>query len=202
MKTSLWMCVLLPLLALSCADSGPVTVDARWNLTCPADSAAGCGSLAKGTCLGVAGQREIVGAHRQESCTGDPILATCEAVPRSDGTTNISLEVSVLSSNNRVRFGFELSGATIDTVDGTVQETACNVTITEDELAYNIGGCGIETPSMLQPCQLSNIDVTGSSVTLDLECDSLLSSTSDLGFDVGAVGGGPTTIQFANCRGI
>jgi hypothetical protein len=54
---------------------------------------------------------------------------------------------------------------------------------------------------MEQPCQLSNVSVEGSEVVFDLLCDTLLSSTTGLAFNVGAVGGGPTTIRFANCVG-
>ena len=50
---------------------------------------------------------------------------------------------------------------------------------------------------MQQPCQLSDVSVEGSEVSFDVECDSLPS----LGYGVGAVGGGPTTIRFANCIG-
>ena len=54
---------------------------------------------------------------------------------------------------------------------------------------------------MQQPCQLSNVSVEGGDVVFDLECDAVLSDTTGLAFDVGAVGGGPTTIRFANCTG-
>jgi hypothetical protein len=191
------MCVVLPLLALSCADSGgPVSVDAQWNLTCPSGGAAGCGALAEETCLGSVGQRAIVGEYRETACTGDPIIAICEAVERPDGTRIVTLEADVGGN-----FAFELRGATIDIGDGSVQQSACNVTIIEDGLPYDIGGCGSEPPSIEQPCQLSSISVEGNEISFGLECDSLLSSTTDLAFDVGAVGGGPTTIRFGNCTG-
>jgi hypothetical protein len=196
MNKSRLMCVLLSVLALSCAESGgPVQVDARWNLTCPADSAVDCGALAPETCLGVVGQREIVGEHRQEACTGDPIIAICEAVQRADGSRIVSLEANVGD-----KFAFELQGATIDT-GGMVEQAACNVTIIEDQVRYDVGGCGEDPPSMEQPCQLTNVNVEGTDVVFGLECRSLLSSTTAAGFDVGAVGGGPTTIRFANCVG-
>ena len=191
------MCVLLPVLALSCAESGgPVLVDAEWNLTCPAAGGVGCGSLAEETCLGVVGQRAIVGEHRQLACTGDPIVAICEAVERPDGTRIVSLEADVGG-----KFAFELRGATIDAGEGDVEPTGCNVRIIEDQLSYDIGACGTKPPSMEQPCQLSNVLVEGGDVVFDLQCDSLLSSTTGLAFNVGAVGGGPTTIRFANCLG-
>jgi hypothetical protein len=197
MKTSRYMWVLVPLFALSCAESGgPVSVDAEWNLTCPASGGAGCGALAEETCLGIVGQRSIVGTHRQPACTGDPIVAICEAVQNSDGTRDVFLETEVGGD-----FGFQLRGATIDAGDGVVEQTACNVTVIEDGLSYNIGGCGTEPPSMQQPCQLSNVSVEGGDVVFDLECDSVLSDTTGLAFDVGAVGGGPTTLRFANCTG-
>ena len=56
---------------------------------------------------------------------------------------------------------------------------------------------------MAQPCQLSNIATGNGEVSFAIECRSLLSSvTGTSGFDVSAVGGGPTPIQFANCRGL
>jgi hypothetical protein len=196
MKMSRLMCVVLPVLALSCAESGgPVLVDAPWNLTCPADSEVDCGTLAPDTCLGAVGQRAIMGEHRQSACTGDPIIAICEAVQRADGTRIVTLEANVGDT-----FAFELRGATID-ADGVVGPAACNVTIIEDEVSYDIGGCGQEAPSMAQPCELSNVSAEGSEVVFGLECRSLMSSTTGAGFDVGAVGGGPTTIRFANCLG-
>jgi hypothetical protein len=195
MKMSRLMCVLVSVLALSCADSGgPVLVDAQWNLTCPADTGVGCGALAPQTCLGTVGQRAIVGEHRQELC-GYPIVAICEAVQRADGTRIVTLEANIANT-----FAFELRGATID-AEGVVEQTACNVAIIEDGLPYDIGACGTEPPSMQQPCQLSNVSVAGSEVSFEVECDSLLSSTTGQGFDVGAVGGGPATIRFANCVG-
>jgi hypothetical protein len=196
MKMSRWTCVLLPVLVLSCAESGgPVLVDAEWNLTCPADTEVGCGALAPKSCLGTVGQRAIVGEHREPTCTGDPIIAICEAVQRADGTRIVTLEANVGDE-----FAFELRGATVDT-DGGVEQTGCNVTIIEDGLRYDIGACGTEPPSMLQPCQLSDVSVEGSDVVFGLECDSLVSSGSAQAFDVGAVGGGPTTIRLSNCVG-
>jgi len=187
---SLLMCVLLPALLLSCAESGgPVYVDAEWNLTCPADAASCPGAPAK-TCLGTGGQRAIVGEHRQPACTDDPIVAICEAVQHADGTRTVLLRADVGG-----QFAFELSGATIDAGDGIVETTACTVTITEDGLRSANGFCGTEPPSMEQPCQLTNVLVEGTDVSFDVECDSL----SSLGYGVGAVGGGPTTIRFANC---
>ena len=187
---SLLMCVLLPALLLSCAESGgPVYVDAEWNLTCPADAASCPGAPAK-TCLGTGGQRAIVGEHRQPACNDDPIVAICEAVQHADGTRTVLLRADVGG-----QFAFELSGATIDAGDGIVEQTGCTVTITEDGLRSANGFCGTEPPSMEQPCQLTNVLVEGTDVSFDVECDSL----SSLGYGVGAVGGGPTTIRFANC---
>lgn len=196
MKKSRLTCLLLAGLLVSCAESGgPVQVDAPWNLTCPSGGAADCGSLAE-TCLGDIGQRAIVGAHREVACTGDPIIAICEAVDRSDGTRSITLEANLGGD-----FAFELRGATIDPGDGSIEATACNVTITENQVPYDIGSCGQELPSIEQPCQLSEISTEGNEVVFDLHCDSLLSSTTSQAFDVGAVGGGATTIRFSNCVG-
>ena len=196
MKTSRLMCVLLPVLALSCAESGgPVLVDAEWNLTCPRDTEVDCGSLAPETCLGTAGNRTIVGEHGQLACNGDPIIAICEAVQRADGTRIVTLEANVGDE-----FAFELRGATIDT-DGMVEQAACSVTIIEDQVAYDIGGCGQEEPSMEQPCELSEVSVVGSDVVFELECHSLMSSTTEAGFDVSAVGGIQRKIRFGNCVG-
>ncbi len=201
MNTGRLACLLLSVLALSCAqDGGPVLVDAQWNLTCPADSEVGCGSSAE-TCLGSVGQRTILGEHGELACTGDAILAICESVDRADGTRNISLEVNVDRGNRSFpKFAFELE-ARIKAADDSVEN--CNVTITEDEVPYDIGDCGDEPPSMAQPCQLSSISTGNGRVSFAIECKSLLSSVTGTtsGFDVGAVGGGPTTIQFANCRG-
>jgi len=198
MKMTRWICAALALLALSCADSGgPVTVDTQWNLTCPSGGAAGCGALAENTCLGSVGQRVLVGDYRQTACTGDQIIAICEALERSDGKKVVTLEASVGGD-----FGFELSGATIGADDGSLQAAGCNVTIIEDGLPYDLGRCGSEPPSMEQPCQLSDISLEDNEISFGLECASLLSSTTDLAFDVGAVGGGPTTIRFANCAGL
>ncbi len=183
--------------AASCAESSnSVTVDAEWNLICPAGNEVGCGSLAEETCLGDVGQRAIMGARGETSCTGEPIVAACEAVERSNGMRVVFLEASVGGD-----FAFELTGATVDPGDGSMEATACNVTIVEDGLPYDVGSCGEDPPSMEQPCQLSNISTEGGEVVFDLECDALLSSVTGNGFDVGAVGGGPTTIRFNNCDG-
>jgi len=202
MNTSRLAGLLLSVLALSCArDGGPVLVDAQWNLTCPADSEVGCGSLAEETCLGIVGQRSIFGSHGEPACTGDAILALCESVDRSDGTRNILLEVNVDRGNRSFpKFAFELE-ARINAADDSVQN--CNVTITENEVPYNVGDCGEESPSMAQPCQLSSISTGNGAVSFAIECKSLLSSVTGTssGFDVGALGGGPTTVQFANCTG-
>jgi hypothetical protein len=196
---SLWP--VLSVLVMSCADSGgPVAVDARWNLTCPSTGELGCGAPAPNTCLddGVGvNERAIVGEHGQMSCTGEPIIATCEAIDRSTGTS-IRLEVSV--GDRFPDFAFELE-AVIGRDGGLVQPSTCNVTIVEDQLPYDIGTCGTDPPSIEQPCQLSNISVDGSAISFDLQCEGLLSSTTGFGFDVGATGGGPTTIQFLNCSG-
>ncbi|MBT8465978.1 MAG: hypothetical protein HKP36_17025 [Myxococcales bacterium] len=202
LNTSRLLCLFVSILGLSCAEEGgPVLVDAQWNLTCPADSEVDCGSLATETCLGSVGQRAILGVHGELACTGDAILAVCESVDRPDGTRNISLEANVDRGDRSFpKFAFEL-GARIDPADNSVE--SCNVTITEDEVPYNVGGCGEEPPSMAQPCQLSNISTGNGEVSFAIECRSLISSvTGTSGFDVGAVGGGPTPIQFANCRGL
>ena len=190
-------CLLAACLALSCAESGgAVTVDATWNLTCPMDSAVECGSLASETCLGEFGQRAIVGARGSLACDGEPIVAACEAIERANGLQVIFLEASVGAD-----FAFELRGATIDTGDGSVEASECTVTIVEDGLPYDVGRCGTEPPSLEQPCRLTNVSTGNGAVVFDLECHSLISSTTGNAFDVGAVGGGPTTISFSNCDG-
>lgn len=203
MNTSRLVGLLLSVLALSCAqDGGPVFVDAQWNLTCPADTEVGCGSLAAESCLGSVGQRTILGEHGEVACTGDAILAICESVDRADGTRSILLEVNVDRGNRSFpKFAFELE-ARINATNDSAE--SCNVTITENEVPYDIGECGDEPPSMAQPCQLSSISTGNGGVSFAIECKSLLSSVTGTspGFDVGAVGGGPTTIQFANCRGL
>ncbi len=188
--------MLLAALVLSCAqDDGPVLVDAQWNLTCPSGGEIDCAAPAE-TCLGDSGQREIVGEHRQVACTGDPMVVICEAIQRSDGTRVLYLEANISEE-----FAFELRGATVDVGNGSMAPTACNVTIIEDQVPYDVGDCGQDPPSIAQPCQLSNIEISGNELVFNLECDALLSSTTGAGFDVGAVGGGPTTIRFANCTG-
>jgi len=202
MKTSRLACALLPLLALSCAESGgPASVDAQWNLTCPVGSDVECPGAPVETCLGEGGERSIQGSHGQISCTGDPIIVICEAVEDSEGARTVTLEANIAS-----RFALELRGASINT-SGTVEQTGCRVTIIENELPYEIaqmpsafGNCGQESPSAAQPCQLSNVVVEGSDVAFELECDALISLTGQ-GYDVGAVRGGPTTIRFSNCTG-
>ena len=174
MNTSRFVCLFVSILGLSCAEEGgPVLVDAQWNLTCPADSEVDCGTLATETCLGSVGQRAILGVHGELACTGDAILAVCESVNRSDGTRNISLEANVDRGDRSFpKFAFEL-------------------------------GAREEPPSMAQPCQLSNISTGNGEVSFAIECRSLISSvTGTSGFDVSAVGGGPTPIQFANCKGL
>lgn len=184
-------------MSISCAESdGTASVEATWNLTCPIDGAVGCGSLAQDTCLGDGGQRTIDGARGSLACDGEPIVASCEAIERSNGTRVIFLEASVGSD-----FALELRGATVDGGDGSVVASECTVTIVEDGLPYDVGNCGSEPPSMEQPCQLSNVSTEGGDVEFDLFCRSLISSTTENGFDVGAVGGGPTTISFRNCDG-
>jgi len=180
------MCVLVSLLAVSCADSaGPVEVDAQWSLTCPDD--VGCTTPAK-TCLGEGNQRTIVGQHGQQTCTDDPLIASCEAVER-DGARLVFLEVNVGDA-----FAFELRGARIDA--GGPEQAVCTVTIVEDGDAYGrmLGACGEDPPSMVQPCQLSEISAAGGEVSFDLECDALLSTTT--GFDVRG------TFRFSNCTGL
>jgi len=186
------MGVLVSLLAVSCADSGgPVGVDAQWSLACPDD--VGCTTPAE-TCLGQGNQRTIVGQNGQGTCTNDPIIASCEAVERSDGTRLVFLEAHVSD-----RFGFELRGATVDPGDGTREPAACVVTIMEDRHEYGgiemFGACGEDPPSPVQPCQLLNVEISGDELDFDLDCPALLSPTTQVGFDVSA------TIHFSNCTG-
>ena len=180
------------MLVLGCNSGGAtVAVDAEWNLTCPAGSPVGCGSTGD-TCLGTLGQRAIVGSRGEMSCTGDPIVVSCEAVDRSDGTTFVTLQASVGDA-----YALELDAIL---GNGTVEDV-CNVTIVEDEAMYDFGACGTGAPSMEQPCQLTDVSTGNNEVVFGLRCEGLVSTTSGLGFDVAAVGGGPATIRFANCRG-
>lgn len=191
------------MLVLSCAESeGPVLVDAEWNLSCPSGGQVGCASWAQETCIGNGGQRAIVGEHGQPECD-DQIVAICEAVRRADGMRDVTIEANVdRNQGSSPRFAFRLE-VKIDTSDDSVD--LCKLTITEDGSSYGaideLGACGTEEPSIGQPCQLSNISTEGNEVVFDVECDALVNSTTGLAVDVGAVGGGPTTIRFANCTG-
>ncbi len=190
--------LIVGLFVVSCATGeGPVAVDASWNLTCPVDSAVECGARAS-TCLGNSGQRTVVGANGDISCDEQiPIIVDCGAIDRPNGERTIFLETAVGSG-----FAFELRGATVDDGNGGVQAEGCTVTIVEDGLPYDVGDCGPEPPSMAQPCQITNVISENGEVGFDLECRSLISSVTGNGFNVGAVGGGPTTISFSNCRGL
>jgi hypothetical protein len=193
------MLALLPALLFSCADSGPgpVAANAQWNLSCPAGGAVGCAGTPAETCLGVGGQRAVVGTHGQRACTGDPIIALCEAVQDADGTRIVTLEANVGDY-----FAFELHAEVSETGQGPVTE--CDVTIIENQTYYGgmvTGRCGTEEISMDQPCKLTDVSVQGGNVSLGLECDPLINTTTVLAYDVGAVTGGPTTISFANCVG-
>lgn len=200
MKNGRLMCVLLPVLLLSCAESGgPVLVDAEWNLTCPTNSAVDCPGSPADTCLGDGGQRAIVGEHRQPVCDGDSIRAICEAVQSADGTRIVTLEANVADE-----FALKLHAETVETGDGLVEQTDCHITVVEDQTSYGgslLGRCGEDDISMDQPCKISDISVAGSDVSFGLECDSLINGLSEFAYDVGALGGGPTTITFANCVG-
>ncbi len=195
--------LLFAVLALSCAqDGGPVLVDAQWNLSCPSGGQVGCASWAQETCIGNGGQRAIVGENGQPEC-GDAIVAICEAVQRADGMRDITIEANVdRNQGSSPRFAFRLE-VKIDSNDDSVD--LCNVTITEGGSSYGaidkLSACGTEEPSIEQPCQLSNVSTEGNEVVFDVECDALVNSTTGLAVDVGAVGGGATTIRFANCRG-
>ena len=198
-KPSRWLCALLSLLALSCAESGgPVIVDASWNLTCPSSTSAECASWAEDTCLGNQGSRTIAGAHGEMSCNDvDPIIATCEVVER-DGLTVIDLKASVGG------FAFELTGAAAEATPSAEEQTVCIVTITEEGVDYGrtvmLGSCGREEPSVEQPCQISNVMAESGVIAFDLQCEALLNSASGFGFDVTATSGQPT-ISFSNCSG-
>lgn len=191
------MAVMLPLLGVSCADDGPVATDVFYNLTCPA-SPATC-SPPQSTCLGNGGLREILGVNGEvSSCDEEtPVIAICEATRRPDGGLILTLLASVGD-----RFGFELRGATLDP-DGSTVSGACELTIIEDQLPYggSLGTCGAEQPSMNQPCQISNVVLGGADISFDVECRTLLSSTTGNSFDVGGPGGVPASIRFARCTG-
>lgn len=188
--------LVLALGVASCASGeGPVAVDSSWNLTCPIDSAVGCGALVE-TCLGSVGERTVVGGRGDVACNEQPIAVGCQAIDRPSGERTIFLEASVGAD-----YAFELRGATIDTGNGSIEAEGCTVTIVEGGLPYDLGDCGPEPPSMAQPCQVSGVVSEDGELSLDLLCRSLMSSTTGNGFDVGAVGGGPTTISFSNCEG-
>ena len=83
-----------------------------------------------------------------------------------------------------------------------VEQRDCYITIIEDQTSYGgplLGRCGEDDISMDQPCKLSNISVAGSDVGFEFECKSLFNGTTELAYDVGAVGVGPTTVTFGNC---
>jgi hypothetical protein len=119
---------------------------------------------------------------------------TCEALRRAEGLTSVLLRASAGDD-------YELELDVLLGNNGTVEDR-CNVTIVEDGLAYDLGACGTEPLSMEQPCRLSDISTGGGQVAFGLECESLISSTTANGFDVGAVGGGPTFVTFTNCEGL
>lgn len=154
------------------------------------------------TCLGSGGSRDIIGLNGEVSCEENtPIIAICEATQTSDDRLILNLVASVGDL-----FAFELRGAAIER-DGTLTESSCEVTIIEDELAYggDLGGCGAEEPSMEQPCQITNVvvsDDAGADLAFDIECQELISGTTGNAFDVGGLGGGPSTIRFARCSGL
>lgn len=189
-------CASVAALLISCAaNDGTVAVDAEWNLTCPVGTGVGCGALGD-TCLGQLGQRAIVGADGDESCSGARIGVTCAAVERSDGSMLIDLSARVGDD-----YALELDAILgEDTV-----ETRCNLTIVEDGATYDLGGCvgSSESTTVERPCQLSNIAIAGGEVAFDIECapNPILNPTSAFGFNVGALGGGPATIGFSNCSG-
>lgn len=207
MKISRSACLCVLLFAFSCADSnGTVAVDANYNLTCPDGSVAGCGSLAPETCLGSVGQRSIVGSRGDVACNGDVLDVKCEAIERPDGRTFIALEAYVVRPATEDEPPVDQFAITLDAILGndSVEDT-CEVTIIEDGLDYGgivTGACGVEPPSVAQPCQITNVSTEGGGVEFDLECEALLSSTTTLGFDVGAVRGGPARIRFSNCTGL
>ena len=193
MKFSRLLCIIIAPLVVSCAqDEGPAAVVADWNLSCPDPDVVGCGSLATETCLGQGGRRTIAGADGDSSCDGEgSLVVACDALKWSDGRTSIALEATVED------FAFELDAI----LNGESLDDHCNVTIVEDGLDYGFGSCGTEELSMEQPCRLSNVSADGGEVAFELECAPVVSSVG-VGFDLGAVGGGPTTIRFTNCDGL
>ena len=198
---TMWRCLWVSIAALvaSCAtNDGTVSVDAEYNLTCPAGTAVECGALGD-TCLGQVGRRSIVGADGDESCSAAPIDVTCRAV-RSGERTLLELGTWVVENGALGEiYGFELDAI----VNGDSWER-CNVTIIEDGAAFEFGGCVVapEPTTVERPCQLSNLSTTGGEVVFDLECrPNPILNVGVLGFNVGAVGGGPTTISFSNCTG-
>ncbi len=203
-----YVCVSGAALLASCAASdGTVSVDAEYNLTCPAGTGVECGALGN-TCLGPVGQRSLIGADGDESCScadGDesciaaPLDVTCRAV-RSGPRTLIELGASVVENG---ALG-EIYGIELDVIlDGDSMER-CNVTIMEDGAAFEFGGCVLapEPTTVERPCQLSNLATGGGEVAFDLECEpNPILNLAAFGFNVSAIGSGPATIRFSNCSG-
>ena len=182
-----------------CSDAdGPAATDTIYALTCPA-APTECGSLSEDTCLrpdgGAIGDRDIFGENGELGCDGENVtIVVCRATETESGRQMIDLEASVGGFGFETRIFASIDGATID---GT-----CEVTVLEDDLAYGgaLGTCGIEPPSMEQPCQISNISIGDDEsidVSFDVLCEGLRSETVPTdGFDVQA------NIRFARCTGI
>ncbi|MEM9728871.1 MAG: hypothetical protein AAF997_09820 [Myxococcota bacterium] len=182
--------------AVGCSgDGGPAATDTEYTLTCPASQP--CGSLSDTTCLrpegGAVGEREIFAENGELSCDDETTtIVVCEATETTDDRLIVQLEATAGA------FGFDTR--IVASGDGASIDGSCEVTVMEDELAYGgmLGTCGIEPPSMDQPCQISNftVDEEGPvNVSFDVECVGLLSSVTEEAFDVQA------SIRFARCTG-
>jgi hypothetical protein len=198
-------------LVASCASGdGTVSVDAEYNLRCPAGTGVECGALGD-TCLGPFGQRTLIGAdgdescscpEGDESCTSAPLDVTCRAI-RSGERILIELGASVVENG---ALG-EIYGLELDVILDADSMERCNVTIIEDGAAFEFGGCVFapEPTTVERPCQLSNFTTGAREVAFDLECrPNPILNIAAFGFNVGAVdsASGPATISFSNCSGL
>ncbi|MEM7137519.1 MAG: hypothetical protein AAF500_13110 [Myxococcota bacterium] len=182
---------------LGCDDGGPAATNTSYTLTCPAAPTA-CGPLSDTTCLrpdgGPAGERVIFATNGELSCDGEtPAIVVCRATATTEDRQILDFEAVVGD------FGIETT--IIVTVEGATIQGTCEVTLLEDGVSYggSLGTCGVEEPSMEQPCQISNLtvgDADGAEIGFDLACRSLISDLTESGFDVDA------TVEFARCDGI
>lgn len=193
----LWLAVWVAGLAGCSGDGGPAATDTQYTLTCPA-APTGCGSISEDTCLqpdgGAVGQREIFASNGELSCDDESVaIVICRGSESADGRLTLELEAVVGA------FGF--TTRVVASSDGASVDGRCQVTVIEEDLSYGgpLGACGIDPPSMEQPCQISNFTVDDESsinVSFDVECEALMSDVTTNGFDVQA------SIRFARCTGL